>query len=1000
MFEDLGVNRAIIDRGVAHRRGPGARSAIVDRTEPASISLGEAERWWLGVTDGGVLCRYGPVASPGAAPTGVLHALVAAQAEGHRAREEAREAIVRRLGVRPPEPAPAGFTVVVCTHRRPDSLRLCLEALARLDPQPEEVIVVDNRPGPASARDLAHAFGARYAVEDRGGQNAARRLGAALARTELVAFTDDDCEPPPAWLRRAGPLMQDRSVGVVCGPVVAASVSLPEQEERERLLGFPRFNELQRFGNGDIAGVGVGAIGCGANMIVRRSALEPLAELLPDDLEGGTAALSGGDLYLLYRLMTAGHQIVHDPGTWVRHHHRTGARALERTAFVYGTGFAAFLTKAFVQHRELAAPAAWLWLVRRWCSAALEHAAMRDPLRLRVFSSYVLGGLGGGVAWLRARRAAGAPAAATPEAPPAHASAAAGVAVIAVDGAAARNRAARASEAEILLFLGEGAAPAPDLAQLHARTHQRAGDAVIVIGHEEARPAPGAGLAAQRAAGAANRRAYLAASALRATADDLPHSNLSISRAAFLELGGFDERLHGRGAARAFAFAALSRGMVLVHEPRAVSQALLELDARTLLASVRRLGSDFATMSAAQPELARGVELRGREDMAGAPTFARRVAIVAANVLRSPRPARAVIRLAILLEAARQRRLWTHLIKVLERAAFAGGWGAAGAGVRPAAPIEIDLAATRGVDPGIVTPLLALTHGSRRLGRLRPAFGIWHAGIAGQILAVAGGEALLPRPRRATTPGALAGCAAAASSRSEADALRDLGAEVHLEPRAAGQDRWREDCRALARSESRLLAFALGDTVLDPAWLVDVLELALGEDVAVVLGGGPPPGMPRRNATILREAPGHLRYRFPGAPPRYVVVRADHLDALGGLHAEAGALGVAAPALALAERAIGAGLAVAWVDDDAIRPVRDGPGVRREVSDRSRSVGALLARDARERGRGWLLVQLLGPWLAGPLPRPFRLLHQPAPAAWLREGGNLFRGARAGSRAP
>lgn len=97
-------------------------------------------------------------------------------------------------------------SVVVPTHRRPDQLADCLEALGRLDyPRDRfEVIVVDDGGGLAldALRDrLCEGLQLRLVRQPRRGPAAARNAGARLARGELLAFTDDDCVPDPRWLR-------------------------------------------------------------------------------------------------------------------------------------------------------------------------------------------------------------------------------------------------------------------------------------------------------------------------------------------------------------------------------------------------------------------------------------------------------------------------------------------------------------------------------------------------------------------------------------------------------------------------------------------------------------------------------------------------------------------------------------------------------------------------------------------------------------------------------
>jgi glycosyltransferase involved in cell wall biosynthesis len=96
-------------------------------------------------------------------------------------------------------------SVVVPTYDRPDRLARCLDALARCE-APDggfEVVVVDDG-SPEPLDDVVDRFRDRLDLrlerQAKAGPAAARNTGAALARGRLLAFTDDDCTPEPAWL--------------------------------------------------------------------------------------------------------------------------------------------------------------------------------------------------------------------------------------------------------------------------------------------------------------------------------------------------------------------------------------------------------------------------------------------------------------------------------------------------------------------------------------------------------------------------------------------------------------------------------------------------------------------------------------------------------------------------------------------------------------------------------------------------------------------------------
>jgi len=98
------------------------------------------------------------------------------------------------------------FSIIVPTYRRPEQLATCLEALARLDYPGDrfEVIVVDDGSATLPEAVVARfrdALNVTLLTQSHAGPGAARNTGAAQARGQFLAFTDDDCVPAPNWLR-------------------------------------------------------------------------------------------------------------------------------------------------------------------------------------------------------------------------------------------------------------------------------------------------------------------------------------------------------------------------------------------------------------------------------------------------------------------------------------------------------------------------------------------------------------------------------------------------------------------------------------------------------------------------------------------------------------------------------------------------------------------------------------------------------------------------------
>jgi glycosyltransferase involved in cell wall biosynthesis len=107
----------------------------------------------------------------------------------------------------------------------------CLRSLAALEyPRDRfEVIVVDD--GGGSPLDTRVApFAAELDItlirQPNGGPSAARNTGAARARGEFLAFTDDDCRVEPGWLSALAHVLLDQPECMVGGHTVNAAPDL------------------------------------------------------------------------------------------------------------------------------------------------------------------------------------------------------------------------------------------------------------------------------------------------------------------------------------------------------------------------------------------------------------------------------------------------------------------------------------------------------------------------------------------------------------------------------------------------------------------------------------------------------------------------------------------------------------------------------------------------------------------------------------------------------
>jgi len=144
------------------------------------------------------------------------------------------------------DPAVPRVSVVVPTRDRPDRLAVCLAALERQTEADLEIVVVDDasRDAAAVAAVVLAAPRARLVRGAGRGPAAARNAGVRAARAAVVCFTDDDCEPVPAWAAAltarvagaatpgpdaaAGPTRNGRPRSVVAAAAQAVATHLAE----------------------------------------------------------------------------------------------------------------------------------------------------------------------------------------------------------------------------------------------------------------------------------------------------------------------------------------------------------------------------------------------------------------------------------------------------------------------------------------------------------------------------------------------------------------------------------------------------------------------------------------------------------------------------------------------------------------------------------------------------------------------------------------------------
>jgi len=144
-----------------------------------------------------------------------------------------------------PTGATPTISVIIPTCDRPARLGECLLALSRQDyPRGNwEVVVVDDGSSApdrvaAALAPIRDQLDVRLIAQSNAGPATARNVGAADARFDYLAFTDDDCLPRSRWLSELASAFQRTPKAVLGGHVVNGLAEAPCSEASQQLVEY------------------------------------------------------------------------------------------------------------------------------------------------------------------------------------------------------------------------------------------------------------------------------------------------------------------------------------------------------------------------------------------------------------------------------------------------------------------------------------------------------------------------------------------------------------------------------------------------------------------------------------------------------------------------------------------------------------------------------------------------------------------------------------------
>lgn len=246
-------------------------------------------------------------------------------------------------------------SVVVPTIGR-DTIDPCREALERQTRPPDEVVIVLDK--------------------DRRGPSWARNEGIRRSHGDLIAFTDDDCVPPPDWLER---LIRAIDLGDAAGAGGTFEETDPLLRAKQLRRRFPTEERT------DTAGL----VGNSGNIMYRRSALESRIESDGYAFDESFDTFSGEDVDLSWRVRRNGGKMIYVPNP-VTHLRRVKPMGYFAHQFDRGKGIALlFLAHRSSKDASLTPQKGLLWgkpKAGRWIDALLQKTI--GPFDVRSFPGW------------------------------------------------------------------------------------------------------------------------------------------------------------------------------------------------------------------------------------------------------------------------------------------------------------------------------------------------------------------------------------------------------------------------------------------------------------------------------------------------------------------------------------------------------------------------------------------------------------------------------------
>lgn len=259
------------------------------------------------------------------------------------------------------------ISVVIATHKRPDSLRRTLKSILNCTGSGDfdyEVVVADNNSKDQTktvVKELMPSFNGRlkYIFEPKQGKNSALNTAINISSGEIIALTDDDCLVDKNWLIQVYVSTNKYQVDILGGKVFPVfDTRIPDWIDMDNKIFH---GPLVHFNLGDnyIDSRNKLILPPGANMVIRRSSYNKF-----NGFEQGTRAQ---DTEICYNWNKKGAEIGYAPELIVHHitpDSRLNKNYFRRWQFLSGRN-SAYIFKDEYKNSKRNLAGVPLWVYRR-----------------------------------------------------------------------------------------------------------------------------------------------------------------------------------------------------------------------------------------------------------------------------------------------------------------------------------------------------------------------------------------------------------------------------------------------------------------------------------------------------------------------------------------------------------------------------------------------------------------------------------------------------------